>query len=57
MDKMIYGLDLSNDVAIQNMEILTKELNITDDEINVCEKDNDNEKLKCYNLLQYERVI
>lgn len=40
MDKMIYGLDLPNDIAARNMEILTKELNITDDEINADEDEN-----------------
>lgn len=40
MDKMIYGLDLSNDVAVRNIEILTKELNITDNEINADEDEN-----------------
>lgn len=39
MDKIIYGLDLPNDVVAKNMEILTKELGITDEEINPDDED------------------
>lgn len=33
MDKLIYGLDLPNDVANKNMEIVMSELGITKEEI------------------------
>ena len=33
MDKIIYGLDLSNDIANRNMKIIMNELGITEDEI------------------------
>lgn len=39
MDKIICGLDLPNDVVAKNMEILTKELGITDEEINSDDED------------------
>ena len=39
MDKIVHGLDLPNDVAEKNFEILMKELDITDEEINEEEAD------------------
>ena len=39
MDKIIHGLDLPNDVAEKNFEILMKELGITEEEINEEEAD------------------
>ena len=40
MDKIVYGLDLSEDVANNNMKIIINELDITEDEI----KEDDNEE-------------
>lgn len=39
MDKVVHGLDLPNDVAEKNFEILMKELGITEEEINKEEAD------------------
>lgn len=39
MDKIIHGLDLSNELADRNFEILKKELGIKDEDIKPLDED------------------
>ena len=44
VDKIVYGLDLSNEVANNNMKILMQELGITEEEIENYDHDEDDEE-------------